>query len=120
MDNNKKYLLVGAVIIGGFLLYRQQAGGSAAVQPTGSTMAPEVANSPYLAEVQTWIAQTGTAAAQWTAALQKFSLDELQKLHTMIYEVWPKYDPYKYFFDEAHTLLAGDWFMSLKGKYSIA
>lgn len=120
MDKNTKYALIAGVLIGGYLLYRQM-GGTDSTGPAGLTMSPEVANSPLLPEVQSWIAQTGTSAGSWSVALSKFTLDELGKLHTLIYEIFNKnIDPYKYFFDAAHTETAGNWFAAVKQKYSIS
>ncbi len=120
MLDKKKMLLIGAVLIGGYFLYRGTRDPAGPIS-SGADSAGSGAASPYYPAVIDWAKQTGPADYPlWQVAIDKMSSIDIGKLHTIIYEIWAKnIDPYKYFFDAAHTETAGDWFMSVKALYNL-
>ncbi len=87
METKKKYLLIGAVLIGGYLLYKNlNADPAAADTGTGSGTGAGT-DAAKLQELQPWLAGISNGAAIQAAAVKEGS-QAVTNVYNLVTKVW--------------------------------
>lgn len=79
MDNNKKLLLVGAVLVGGFLIWKNMSDNNGITDLSGNA---------NFQNILSWSSGASNAAA-WAAAAKTFTTTEMSNMSALI-NVWGK------------------------------